>query len=371
MNGIIGLLDLTLRSDLNTQQREYLNKVAYSSQILMSLINDILDFSKIEAGKLDIERIEFSTCSLFENLLANITTRAQQTNINIHFWATPSLPVNLIGDPLRISQVLLNLCTNAIKFTESGEIKLSATVKEQWVEVRVTDSGIGIKAEQFDTIFTSFEQGEGSEEREHSGTGLGLTVTKQLVELHGGTIKVSSTPGQGATFSFTLPLSAEVASSDRSDEVARLQHIGDELDVPLLPAMSTDNSASQFKILLVDDEPVNRQVLINFLALKNYQLVEAGGGSEALEAIEKQGPFDLVLLDIMMPRLSGYEVCQELREKYPVNDLPVIFLTAKNQVADLVQSFAVGANDYVSKPVSKYELLTRVETHLKLLYITL
>ncbi len=210
MNGIIGLLDLTLRSDLNTQQREYLNKVAYSSQILMSLINDILDFSKIEAGKLDIERIEFSTSSLFENLLANITTRAQQTNINIHFWATPSLPVNLIGDPLRISQVLLNLCTNAIKFTEQGSVTVKIDLKscdtpgDILLEAEVIDTGIGMTPSQLKNVFNSFTQADGSTSRKFGGTGLGLSIVKELVALMEGEIDAYSEPGNGSCFKVCL-----------------------------------------------------------------------------------------------------------------------------------------------------------------------
>jgi signal transduction histidine kinase/CheY-like chemotaxis protein len=231
----------------------------------------------------------------------------------------------------------------------------------------VVDTGIGIEPSQFTAIFGSFEQAQGNEQREYSGTGLGLSVSKQLIELHGGQIDVSSTLGLGSCFTFTLPIAVNVSTEVVVvDQVITRLHMMED-DAFTDPHVSNDGG--KFRILLVDDEPINRQVLFNHLSLKDYQLVEASGGKEALRAIDEDGPFDLVLLDIMMPKISGYEVCQRLRELHAVSDLPVIFLTAKNQVADLVQSFAVGANDYLSKPVSKHELLTRVETHLKLLDI--
>lgn len=206
MNGIIGLIDLTLKTELNIQQREYLDKVSYSTQILMSLINDILDFSKIEAGKLDIEQIEFSANSLFENLLANTTTRAQETNINIRFETSPDLPAYMIGDPLRISQVLLNLCSNAIKFTHRGSVTVkvytlpSDEQDHQMLVIEVIDTGIGMTATQLEHIFESFTQADGSTSRKFGGSGLGLSIVKELVKLMGGKITATSTPKQGSTF---------------------------------------------------------------------------------------------------------------------------------------------------------------------------
>lgn len=215
MNGIIGLIDLTLKTDLSEQQREYLSKVNYSTQILMSLINDILDFSKIEAGKLDIEEIEFSSSSLFENLLGNLTTRAQKTNINIRFEAPPDLPANFVGDPLRICQVLLNLCNNAIKFTQRGSVtvRISTQTDEHctaqntgntgnttYLIAEVIDTGIGMNKEQLGNIFESFTQADGSTSRKFGGTGLGLSIVKELVKLMHGSIEATSKPNEGSHF---------------------------------------------------------------------------------------------------------------------------------------------------------------------------
>ncbi|MFQ3196268.1 MAG: signal transduction histidine kinase/HPt (histidine-containing phosphotransfer) domain-containing protein, partial [Colwellia sp.] len=309
------------------------------------------------------------------------------------------------ADEDRLQQILFNIVGNAIKFTESGTITVSAQLvgnsesdEQQFVCIDITDTGIGIAAENLSTIFESFEQISGDETRGASGTGLGLAVSKQLVELHGGKITVSSTLNKGSTFSFTLPVYAldgrEIGESSTlfdgkneqtKQQLSRLQALDDTieyfpLDNEFNKAASgsiTNKDNRDFRVLIVDDDAINRQVLHNYLLPLNYQLFQANGGEQALAFIEKaseglpegERPFDLILLDIMMPKVSGYEVCRKLRETYLVNELPVIFLTAKNQVVDLVESFAAGGNDYLTKPISKHELLSRVETHLTLLDI--
>lgn len=212
MNGIIGMLEIVLRSELNPSQREQLTKAAHSGQILMSLINDILDFSKIEAGKLDIESTEFSVESLFANVLANISNRAQEKNLNVRFNANPNMPAQLVGDSLRISQVLLNLCSNAIKFTRNGQISINVDFQfnDETQRLRlfidVTDSGIGMNAEQVSRIFDSFTQADGSTSRNFGGSGLGLSIVTQLVELMGGSVSVESEENKGSTFKVDLLL---------------------------------------------------------------------------------------------------------------------------------------------------------------------
>ncbi len=215
MNGIVGLIDLTMKTELSDQQREYLTKVSYSTQILMSLINDILDFSKIEAGKLDIEQVQLSTNELFENLLGNITTRAQETNINIRFEADPKLPSNMIGDPLRISQVLLNLCSNALKFTQHGSVTIKVGINpceqenQAMLQVEVIDTGIGMTPNQLAHVFDSFTQADGSTSRKFGGTGLGLSIVKELVKLMEGEINASSEAGVGSTFKVSFKVTLE------------------------------------------------------------------------------------------------------------------------------------------------------------------
>ncbi|NQZ08207.1 MAG: DUF4154 domain-containing protein [Algicola sp.] len=392
LNGIIGLAE-SLIDGVAGQLPENANKnlamVVASGKRLSNLVNDILDFSKLKNRNLSLNTKPVDLKSLVEVVLTLSRPLVGDKTLKLTNAISDDIPA-ILADEDRVQQILYNLVGNAIKFTVAGEVTVGADVlgkKDlgEQVSVTVTDTGIGIAQDQFATIFDSFEQVEGHDQRQYSGTGLGLAVSKQLVELHGGSIGVKSTLGFGSTFSFSLPITGDAIQSDICTEraVARLHRL--DYGTVLTPQQNGGNSIVQnsighknsgqngdqslFRILLVDDEPINRQVLLNHLSLQNYQLTEVTGGQEALDAIENQAPFDLVLLDLMMPKVSGYQVCKKLRETYPATDLVVIFLTAKNQVADLVQSFEVGANDYLSKPVSKYELLTRVETHLKFLDI--
>jgi adenylate cyclase len=252
--------------------------------------------------------------------------------------------------------------------------------RAKYLAITISDTGIGIPDDKLDRIFESFEQADGSTAREYGGTGLGLAITKKLVELHGGEIRVESTVGVGSRFTFTLPVaSGQVAVSDRSYLSCVLrpkQEVNEseggerilQTNSPqsIKPLIQNLDSSQQFKILIVDDEPVNIQVLINHLSLQNYSLTQAYNGTEALAAIEQGFKPDLILLDVMMPRMTGYEACKKIREKFPANEVPILMLTAKNQVNDLVEGLSVGANDYLTKPISKNELLARIKTHLRL-----
>ena len=385
LNGIIGLAESLMDGiggvQSNTSNRN-LAMIVSSGRRLTNLVNDILDFSKLKNHNLVLDTKPLDLYTLTEVVLALSRPLLADKPLLLINNIPADFPAAL-ADEDRLQQILHNLIGNAIKFSDSGQITVSAQVVDGLLSVSVSDTGIGIAKDKLAVIFESFEQLQGHAARTHSGTGLGLAVSKQLVELHGGRITVKSQQAHGSVFSFTLPQSGQAAIGDisTSQTVARL-HILPELvdsnttnqDQPLeqktaLQPPQAEHDNSRFRILLVDDEPVNLQVLYNHLSLQNYQLVEATGGQQALDILAQDEPFDLVLLDIMMPHVSGYDVCKTLREEYSVNDLPVIFLTAKNQVTDLVQSFAVGANDYLTKPIAKHELLTRVKTHLKLLDI--
>jgi PAS domain S-box-containing protein len=239
-----------------------------------------------------------------------------------------------------------------------------------YLAITVSDTGIGIPEDKLDRIFESFEQGDGSTAREYGGTGLGLAITKKLVELHGGEIRVESTVGVGSRFTFTLPVASGQVVASASDRSYLSRVLGSREAVNesegVETSIQTNNNSQQFKILMVDDEPVNLQVLINHLSPQNYSLTQASNGAEALAAIEQGLKPDLILLDVMMPRMTGYEVCQKIREKFPANEVPILMLTAKNQVNDLVEGLSIGANDYLTKPISKNELLARIKTHLRL-----
>ncbi len=270
------------------------------------------------------------------------------------------------------SRFCINLIGNGIKFSSSGRVEISAANRpDRQLAITVSDTGIGIPADKLDSIFVSFEQADGSTAREYGGTGLGLAVTKKLVELHGGEISVASTVNVGSRFTFTLPMA--IVSRERivhdqpiySPPAVKqaLANTSEKIDNSPL---TIDNFQSEFKILIVDDEPVNLQVLVNYLSLENYTIVSATNGEEALAVIESEGKPDIILLDVMMPRMTGYEVCEKICEQYELDELPILMLTAKNQVKDLVAGLDAGANDYLTKPIAKNELLARIKTQIEL-----
>lgn len=397
LNGIIGLAESLIdgvggaQSDVS---RGNLEMIVSSGKRLERLVNEILDFSKLKEQCLTLY-----PKALDMHALANVVFALSQPSLmgkEVQLVNSISKQVPLVyADEDRVQQILHNLIGNAIKFTKTGYITVSAHLMMEHLEVCISDTGIGIPSTELEHIFDSFHQVEGSSERQYGGAGLGLAVTKQLVELHGGQIKVKSTLGRGSRFCFTLPLLAggnEQASADelptRSTGAHKAEKISGEnydnvttavtsvsaektriVDTEIKIPRPVVKENSQFTILVVDDEHVNRQVLINHLSLQEYKVVSASNASEAISAVRNQN-IDLVLLDVMMPGMSGYDVCKKLRLEYSSHELPIIFLTAKTQVNDLVTGFSLGANDFLTKPVSRDELLARVNTHLELLEIT-
>jgi two-component system sensor histidine kinase ChiS len=276
------------------------------------------------------------------------------------------------ADENRLQQILHNLVGNAIKFTYAGEIAISAQQTGDMLSISVKDSGIGIAPEKQERIFEAFEQADGSVARVYGGTGLGLSVTRRLVELHGGTIKVESEVGKGSNFIFTLPIAKTQVRTEPVKSIGseRLSSVIDTREVvSVVDNQSGDAQAEKFDILIVDDELVNLQVLQNHLALSNYRVHQAESGADALKLIDNGLIPDLIILDVMMPRMSGYEFCQTVREKLAPTEVPIIMLTARNQASDLVEGLNAGANDYMVKPFSKQELLARIRTHLSLAQI--
>ncbi len=366
LNGIIGIAESLIDGALGPLPDSALNNLSMivsSGKRLSSLINDILDFSKLKEGVIIIQKKPVNikrnievVCLLSKPLLAGKELKI--------ISLVPDNISAVIADQNRLQQILFNLVGNAVKFTSVGEICISAEAFGEFVKVSVKDTGIGIPEEHLNDVFKSFEQIDASISREYGGTGLGLSITKNLVELHGGTINVESKLGEGSIFTFTLPLSLEKANETEVDHI--ISHI-DLHTIAEEDIMDTSlTSSNDITILVVDDEPINLQVLVNHLSLSNYQILQARSGEEALMFCQSDNPPDLILLDIMMPKMDGYEVCQKLRENIPANELPIILLTAKNQVSDLVDGFDSGANDYITKPFSKSELLARIKTHLEL-----
>ncbi|MDJ0837129.1 MAG: tetratricopeptide repeat protein [Acidobacteriota bacterium] len=377
LNGIIGIAESLLdgaAGHLNTVLVHNLSMVVSSGKRLASLVNDILDYSQLKNEGLSLHTQAVDLRAMTDVVLTLSETLIGGKDLALVNAIPPETPL-VEADENRLQQILHNLIGNAVKFTERGEVRVSAEVEHGQCAVHITDTGIGIPASEHDRIFQSFKQVDGATERIYSGTGLGLAITKKLVNLHGGDIRVESTLGKGSTFTFTLPIAGQgVAAKHTEPQKAAKPRprslAASDFDQAVSAVRKRLPEDEDFSILVVDDEPVNRQVLINHLSMQHYRVLEATDGYEALQVIENnENKVDMVLLDIMMPRMSGYEVCRRLRESKRVQELPVIFLTAKDRNADLVNGFDSGCNDYLPKPVSKDVLLSRVQTHLRLLDI--
>ncbi len=370
LNGIIGIAESMLdgaAGSLSPKQMYNLSIVVSSGRKLANLVNDILDFAKLKHQEIDLSLKAVDMRAVTEIVFTLAQPLANRKGLALLNQIPPDVPLAK-ADESRIQQVMHNLVGNAIKFTEEGSITVTAAVQADMLAITVSDTGIGIPAHKFESIFQSFEQVDASTTRTYGGTGLGLSISKQLVELHGGTIGVQSELGQGTRFTFTLPLAGERQREEvdqRTDTGLVRERIRLDVDEILMPSSAELAENKDFTVLVVDDDLVNVQVLTNYLTLQNYGVVQAFDGFEALEALAEVSA-DLVLLDIMMPRMSGYEVCQKIRADHPANELPIVLLTAKDQIKDLVAGFEAGANDYLTKPVDKNELLARVKTHLRL-----
>ncbi len=345
MNGVIGMTDLVLDTPLNPVQREYLSIVRNSAQTLMVILNDILDFSKIEAGKLNIETIEFPLTRSVSETLKTISARADKKGLALQCDFAPDLPEHVLGDPVRIRQVLTNLCDNAIKFTRQGSVHVAVTCKllaangcELHFSVR--DSGIGIAAEKLQGIFEAFSQADSSTTREFGGTGLGLTICARLVQLMGGSIWVESEPGTGSTFHFTV----------RVQTGARAQP-------PALGASAAPNGAVQrgvrsLKILLVEDHPINQKLAMTLLKKWGHEVTLAVNGQEAVDMFPSAA-WDLVLMDMQMPVLGGLDATRLIRSGEAAGKhTPIIAMTANAMEADRKACMDAGMDEHLAKPFS-------------------
>jgi two-component system sensor histidine kinase ChiS len=264
---------------------------------------------------------------------------------------------------------LHNLISNAIKFTDEGFVHVIAEKKQAHLFISVKDSGIGIPAARLHDVFKSFEQIDGSIERNYGGTGLGLAVSKQLVELHQGEITVSSDLGKGSTFTFSIPLASEEAISAyrREQDPATEKTVIQPAMVDWAPdELLTTSSSDGAHLLIVDDEPVNLHVLVNHLSQHDFNITTATSGVEALALLKQGLKPDIILLDVMMPKLSGYEVTRTIRKTFTQTKLPILLLSAKNEPEDIATGFKAGANDYLTKPFSKIELIARIEMQMNI-----
>ncbi|MDR3373626.1 MAG: response regulator [Ancalomicrobiaceae bacterium] len=350
MNAVLGMLYLALKSEPSSSLHNYLSKAQSAARSLLSIINDILDFSKIEAGKLEIEAVEFRLDAVLEQVADAIGFQAGHKGIEFLIRYDPSIPPVLIGDPLRLGQVLLNLCGNAVKFTEQGEVELafrllSSTPTGIIVQVHVRDSGIGIPPEQQQKLFEKFTQADQSTTRQYGGTGLGLAISKQLVELMGGRIWVEdSEPGRGTTISFTA-----LFGIGPPDQIHRLELV--EQAGPLLQGI---------RVLVVDDNSVSREIMAEMLRFFHLEIESAANGVDAL-ALAAHRPFDLILMDWRMPGMNGDEVTMRLHRTLALSPRPkVVMVTAYGREDVIRQAERAGVDGFLIKPVSPSTLLDTI-----------
>ncbi len=357
MNGILGMLDVVLESSLSGEQREELETAQRCAHSLLALLNDILDLSKIESGKMGLERIPFQLKSVVNEAIKTHQVRARQKRIELVADVAPEVAETVYGDPMRLRQVIGNLLSNAIKFTESGHVRVILRSAIDGKEGRtefdlvVEDTGVGIPADKLDKIFDKFTQADGSITRRFGGTGLGLTITRRLVEMFGGRIWVESNEGTGSKFFVRIPL--EVAQKSKR-AVVEAKDNGPDL-------VSLDGRTPE--ILLVEDNAVNQKVVLAILSKRGFHVDIAANGLEALSALQK-GKYDLVLMDVQMPYMDGIEATRKIRSELRLTDLPIIAMTAHAMTGDRERCLEAGMNDYASKPVNPSTLVHTIMRYL-------
>lgn len=347
------------------KQAEHLSMIVSTGKQLSLLINDILDFSKLRNGEIELQRSSVHLPSVVQSVVEVIPHLLSHKNVRLVQRWPDQLPF-LDTDEDRLRQILYNLLGNAAKFTNRGQITVSAAVAAGFVEIKVEDTGIGIAASRLQSIFNAFDQGGSAINREYSGTGLGLSITKRLVELSGGEIYVRSELGRGSRFVFTIPVAADEAAAPKLQlQDAFASSVVERQSDASIPFSGSLRKA-EFRVLAVDDDPVNLQVLINLLSLDNYDVTAVNSAAKALDALSGEQKYDLVITDWMMPEMSGLELSRMIRERFMLSELPVLLLTARSRPDDIRTAFGAGINDYLSKPVDAGELKARVRTLLEL-----
>jgi signal transduction histidine kinase/ActR/RegA family two-component response regulator len=351
MNGIMGMLQVLQHSTMSVEQRSQVEIASASAETLMRLLNDILDFSKIESGKLEFEHVAFPLAKSIEDVAALLRPRANEKNLSLRVVLSPDLPSNVVGDSIRLRQVILNLAGNALKFTEMGQVTIMATVVNSeattaTIRFSVHDTGIGIDEVTREKLFGVFTQGDSSMNRRFGGSGLGLAISQRLVQHMGGQIVIKSTPGQGSEFSFEVTFTTETAA-------------------PEIAAARLVTAARPLKgrLLVVEDDRVNQQVIQLLLQNLGIECVLVNNGAAAVLAVASVGAdyWDAILMDCQLPGMDGFEATRHIRSHLAGRALPIIALTANARTEDRVACTEAGMDDFLTKPVRHAELRSVLE----------
>ncbi len=370
MQRIVGLADSLLAGaggKLPPRAHNSLSMILRSGQRLNALVNDIGDIARLNHGQVELEVQAVALQDEVEAVLALSRVKADEHQLELRNLVPADLSA-VRADEGRLQQILVNLIGNAIKFTARGSVTIEAREEESWVQVSISDTGAGIEAEQLERIFGAFEQAVGAIDRSDEGTGLGLAITRKLVEAHGGDIEVESQPGEGSCFRFTLPATREKPAAARplaSQLVADLEEASSEL-CPLEFLASSSQQHGEWRVLLADCNAVTLAQVRNDMAAHGIAVSTATSGPQVLELLESDESYDLVLMEVMLPGMSGYEVCERIRREHPANELPVVLITDQHHGRDKVTGFDAGANDFLPKPFSRSELLARIRTHVEM-----
>jgi len=351
MNAIIGLSKLALRENLGEKEKGLIEKVNSSGHLLLTIINDILDFSKIEANKLDIFNEPFSLQEIFNHTQSIIDVLIKDKQVSFIIEQPEDLPMQLIGDAVRLQQILTNLCNNAAKFTDQGFVKLVVSVKEVHANsmillFEIIDSGIGMTQEQLDKIFESFSQADITTTKKFGGTGLGLTISKRLVELMGGELSVESELNQGSKFFFSMPLGL----------AENIEPVIEEMPENI----AESKSLKGLRVLLVEDNEFNQVYAEEILEEAGIKVSIAENGQEAIDQIH-QNSFDIILMDCRMPVMDGYTATREIRKESQFKQIPIIALTANLYESDIQKALDSGMNDHLGKPFEEDDLFMKID----------
>jgi PAS domain S-box-containing protein len=346
MNAIIGFTKVVLRTDITDKQKEYLNAIKISGDALIILINDILDLAKVDSGKMTFEKTPFKMKSSIASMLHLFETKIQEKNLKLVTEYDSKIPDVLVGDPIRLHQIILNLVSNAVKFTSKGKITVSVDLLHEddnkvILKFAVTDTGIGISEEKIGAIFENFQQATSETSRLYGGTGLGLAIVKQLIEPQNGTIRVNSTVNKGSTFSFTLPF--------------QKTKIETELETTL---KELDTEVKNIRILVVDDMPLNQLLMKTILDDFGFERDIADNGKIAIEKLMEKS-YDIILMDLQMPVMNGFETTEYIRKTMNLK-IPIIALTADVTTVDLEKCKALGMDDYIAKPIDEKLLFGKI-----------